>query len=139
MQESVRSRVAGSRPFSGGEICAWIEDAKKINEAHTTKEGRDERKENVKYKRNSFSASRKHIKTRNIKGKIPAETSRTLSKRKAEHTDEKALLITERISIKQYEKTLNSNTAVTLTLLFDPKQIINQLNIKNYTSEGKKY
>ena len=69
MQESVRSRVAGSRPFSGGEICSWIEEAKKIDEAHTTKEGRDERKENVKYKRNSFSASGKHIKTRNIKRK----------------------------------------------------------------------
>lgn len=66
MQESVRSRVAGSRPFSGGEICAWIEDAKKINEAHTTKEERDERKENVKYKSNSFSVSRKHVKTQNI-------------------------------------------------------------------------
>ena len=67
MQESVRSRVAGSRTFSACEICAWIEDAKKIYEVHTTKEGRHERKENVKYKRNIFLVPRKHIKNQNIK------------------------------------------------------------------------
>lgn len=36
----------GSQPFSGGEMCAWIEDARKMNEARTTEEGERERERN---------------------------------------------------------------------------------------------
>lgn len=53
MQMKCRSLFApggGSQPFSGGEMCAWIEDAGKTDEARTTeereRERRDEWKEN---------------------------------------------------------------------------------------------